>query len=71
MCFKIVNPLHLKWIQSNQKEELIEIRKSDMEIQCVKPQIQGHSNKVPASKGFNRFTGLNIFKRLRIVFLPD
>jgi len=39
MCFKIVNPLHLKWIQSNQKEELIEIRKSDMEIQCVKPQI--------------------------------
>ena len=45
--FTIVNPPHLKQIQTNQREELTDIRKSDMKIQCVKPQIQDHSNKVP------------------------
>ena len=53
--FTIVNPPHLKQIQTNQREELTDIRKSDMEIQCVKPQIQDHSNKVP-ELSFRQFT---------------
>ena len=56
----IVDSLHLKRIQTNQREELTEIRKSNMEIQCVKPQIRDHPNKVLASKGFNRSTGLSM-----------
>ena len=58
--FTIVNPLHLKRIQTNQREELTKIRKLEMEIQCVKPQIQDHSNKILASKDFKRSTGLSI-----------
>ena len=50
----------MKQIQTNQREELTEIKKSDMEIQFVKPQIQDHSNKVLASKDFKRATGLSI-----------
>ena len=45
--FTIVNSLHLRRIQTNQREELIELKKSDVVIQCVKPQIRDHSNKVP------------------------
>ena len=37
--FTIVNSLPLKQIQSNHKESLIEIRKLDKELQCVRPQI--------------------------------
>ena len=50
----------MKQIQTNQREELTEIKKSDIEIQCVKPQILDHSNKVPTSKAFKRSTGLSI-----------
>ena len=56
----MVNPLHLKRIQENQTEELTEIRKSDMEIQWVKPQIQDHSNKVLANKDFNESMDLSM-----------
>ena len=55
----MVNPLHLKQIQTNQRE-LTEIRKSDMEIQCVKHQIRDHSNNISASKEFNRSPGLSM-----------
>ena len=58
--FTIVNPQHWKRIQTNQREELTKIKKSDMEIQFLKPQIQDHSNKVLASKDFKRSTGLSI-----------
>ena len=58
--FMMVNPLHLKRIQENQTEELTEIRKSDMEIQWVKPQIQDHSNKVLANKDFNESMDLSM-----------
>ena len=40
IMFMIVDSLHLKQIQTNQREELTEIRKSNMEIQCVKPQTK-------------------------------
>ena len=50
--FTIINTLPLKKIQSNHKERLTEIRKSDKELQCVNPQIRDHSNKVLASKVF-------------------
>ena len=58
--FMMVNPLHLKRIQENQTEELTEIRKSDMEIQWVKPQIRDHSNKVLANKDFNKSMDLSM-----------
>ena len=42
--------MHLKQIQSKQLESLTEKRKSDKEIQCVRPQIRDHLNKILASK---------------------
>ena len=68
--FTIVNSLPLKQIQSNHKESLIEIRKLDKELQCVRPQIQDHSNKILASKFFNISIGLNVLKSSGIAFLP-
>ena len=61
----MVNPLHLKRIQENQTEELTEIRKSDMEIQWVKPQIQDHSNKVLANKDLNKSMDLSMSSNVR------
>ena len=63
--FTIVNTLPLKQIQSNHKERLIEIRKSDKELQCVNPQIRDHSNKVLASKVFNLSIGLSTSSKVR------
>ena len=63
--FTIVNSLPLKQIQSNQKESLIEVRKSDKELQYVKPQIRDHSNKVLASKFFNISMGLSMSSKVR------
>ena len=40
--------------KKNQIETLTEIRKKDKELPCVRPQIQDHSNKVLASKFFNK-----------------
>ena len=54
-----------KRIQTNQMENLTEIRKSKMEIQCVKPQIQDHKNKVLASKVFNRSISLSMFSKVQ------
>ena len=68
--FTIVNSLPLKQIQSNHKECLIEIRNSDKELQCVRPQIRDHSNKVLASKLFYISIGLNVLKSSGIAFLP-
>ena len=50
----------MKRIQSNQKENLTGIMKSDKELQCVRPQIRDHSNKVLTSKVFNRSIGLSM-----------
>ena len=36
----MVNPVHLKRIQTNQREELTEIWKSNKEIQCIKTDIE-------------------------------
>ena len=63
--FTIVNSLPLKQIQSNHKESLIEIRNSDKELQCVRPQIRDHSNKVLASKFFNISIGLSMSSKVR------
>ena len=63
--FMIVNSLSLKQIQSNHKERLIEIRKSDKELQCVSSQIRDHSNKVLASKVFNISIGLSTSSEVR------
>ena len=49
-----------KQIQTNQWEKLTELRKSDKAVQCVKLQIQDHSNKVLVSKDFNRSTVLSM-----------
>ena len=62
--FTIVNSLLLKQIQSNQKESLIEIRKSDKELQCVRPQIRDHSNKVLASRFFSISMGLSMSSKV-------
>ena len=45
-----------KRIQTDQREKLTELMKSSKEVQCVKPQIWDHSNKVLGSKDFNRST---------------
>ena len=63
--FTIVNSLPLKQIQTNHKERLIEIRKSDKELQCVRPQIRDHLNKVLASKFFNISIGLSMSSKVR------
>ena len=63
--FTIVNSLPLKQIQSNHKESLIEIRKSDKELQYVRPQIRDHSNKVLASKFFNISIGLSMSSKVQ------
>ena len=63
--FTIINTLPVKQIQSNHKERLIEIRKSDKELQCVNPQIRDHSNKVLASKVFNLSIGLSTSSKVR------
>ena len=55
----------LKQIQSNHKESLIEIRNSDKERQCVRPQIRDHSNKVLASRFFYRSIGLSMSSKVR------
>ena len=57
IIFTMVNKLYSKQLQTNQREELIDCRKSEMEIH--KPQIQDHSNKVPTNKDFKRSTGLS------------
>ena len=54
-----------KRIQTNQMEDLTEIRKSDNEIQCVRPTIWDHSNKVLTSEGFNRSIGLSMSSKVR------
>lgn len=38
-CVSDSKPTALKQIQVNQREERTEIKKSEMEIQCIKPQI--------------------------------
>ena len=63
--FTIVNSLPLKQIQSNQKESLIERRKSDSELQCVRPQIRDHSNKVLAIKFFTISMDLSMSSKVR------
>ena len=63
--FTIVNSLPLKQIQSSHKESLVEIRKSDKELQCVRTQIRDHSNKVLASKFFNISIGLSTSSKVR------
>ena len=49
-----------KQIQTNQWEKLTKLRKLDKAVQCVKLQIQDHSNKVLVSKDFNRSTVLSM-----------
>ena len=49
-----------KRIQTNRREKQTELMKSSKEVQCVKPQIQDHSNKVLVSKDFNRSTVLSV-----------
>ena len=46
-------------------KNLIEIMKLDKEIQCVKPQIRDHSNKVLTSKVFNGSIGLSMSSKVR------
>ena len=62
--FTIVNSLPLKQIQSSHKESLVEIRKSDKEPQCVRPQIRDHSNKVLTSKFLNISIGLSMSSKV-------
>lgn len=63
--FMMANPVHLKRIQANQTEELTEIRKSDMEIRWVKPQIRDHSKNVLANKEFNKSMDLSMSSNVR------
>ena len=63
--FTIVNSLPLKQIQTNHQERLIEIRKSDKELQCIRPQIRDHSNNVLASKFFNISIGFSMSSKVR------
>ena len=63
--FTIVNSLPLKQIQTNHKERIIEVRKSDKEQQCVSPQIRDHLNKVLASKVFNVSIGLSTSSKVQ------
>ena len=39
IMFMMVNKLYLKQLQTNQREELTDWRKSKMEIHCIKPQF--------------------------------
>ena len=55
----------LKKIQTNQKERLTELRKSNKERQCVNPQIRDHSNKVLSSKEFTQSTSLLVSLKVR------
>ena len=54
-----------KQIQTNQWEKLTKLRKLDKAVQCVKLQIQDHSNKVLVSKDFNRSTVLSMSSNVR------
>ena len=63
--FTIVNSLPLKQIQTNHKERLIEIRISNKELQCVRPQRRDHSNKVLESKFFNISIGFSMSSKVR------
>ena len=56
-----------KQIQTNQWEKLIELRKLDKAVQCVKLQIQDHSNKVLVSKDFNRSTVLSMSSNVQVL----
>ena len=58
-------PAALETNTNKSREKLTKIRKLDMEIQRVKPQIRDHSNKVAASKDFNRSTGLSMLQTFR------
>ena len=67
----MVNTMNLKRIQVPQEEIWTERRNSEMEIQCVKPQILPDWNKVPTSIGFKRSTDLSIFKSSIIMLPPN
>ena len=54
-------------MQKNQEEKLTDCRKSDMDIYCVKPHIWAHSNKVPTSIVFKRFSGLSVFSQVQVL----
>ena len=55
----------LKRIQTNQKETLTELRKSNKEWQCINPQIRDHLNKVLSSKDFTQSTSLSVSSKVR------
>ena len=46
---------------------LTDCKKSKIEIHCVKPQIQDHSNKVPTSRDFTRSKGLSISSKVHFL----
>ena len=66
MMFTVMNRLYLKQIQKNHRETEIECRKSDREINCVKPQIRDHPNNVPTSKDFKRSTDFSTSSKVRV-----
>ena len=65
--FTMMNTLYLKRMHTNQKEMLIDWRKSQIEIQCVKPQIQDQTNKILTSKDFTRSKGLSISSKILVL----
>ena len=50
-----IKPLQRNKIKNNQKDKLTELRKSNKEMQCIKPQIWGHSKSYVAKTSTNLY----------------
>ena len=63
----MVNTLNKKQIQQVQELKLIDCKNLENEIQCVKPQIQVHWNKVPKRRDFKRSKVLLLSSKVQVL----
>ena len=67
IVFMMMNTLDMKKIQKAQELKLTDCQKAEIEIHCVKPQIQAHRNKAPKRRCFKRSKDLSLFSKIRLL----
>ena len=70
ITFMMMNTLNMKQMHIDQELKLTTCRKSAIDIQCVKPQIQAHLNKVPKRRDHKRSEASQYLQRYRS-FVPS
>ena len=64
IVFTVMKTRNMKQIQKAQELKLADCGKLEMEIHCIKLQIQAHQNNVPKRRDFKRSKGLSISSKV-------